>query len=229
MPYKPGWLFCLWGTARQQLQCTSGGKKARGPRRQKRFVCDGASKQQGRILSFDQATYLLSKRDQTSNFQRIKKNVSPCPFWMPEALHVWSTDLGLLGPFFPVAPGQGAMQQLALRWFSWQESGRWSRSESSKYGGFPGKRGLCSENYLGVTTVQGRVFTIQRRYFLMSKNARSNCGETGAGHQARTCKGNVISHMAESGALVVSACGASIAQSRKERMGRYGHMTLQPA
>jgi hypothetical protein len=43
---------------------------------------------------------------------------------MPEALHVWSTDLGLLGPFFPVAPGQGAMQQLALRWFSWQESGR---------------------------------------------------------------------------------------------------------
>ena len=94
--------------------------------------------------------------------------------------------------FFPVAPGQGAMQQLALRWFSWQASGRWSRSESSKYGGFPGKRGLCSENYLGATTVQGRVFTIQRRYFLLSKNARSHCGETGAGHQARTCKGNVI-------------------------------------
>ena len=80
MPYKPGWLFCLWGTVRQQSQCTSGGKKARGPRRQKRFVCDGASKQQGRILSFDQATYLVSKRDQTSNFQRIKKKRVPMPF-----------------------------------------------------------------------------------------------------------------------------------------------------
>ena len=134
MPYKPGWLFCLWGTVRQQSQCTSGGKKARGPRRQKRFVCDGASKQQGRILSFDQATYLVSKRDQTSNFQRIKKKT--CPHALSECQRLYMCGQQTLvswARFFPVAPGQGAMQQLALRWFSWQASGRWSRSESSKF------------------------------------------------------------------------------------------------
>ena len=102
--------------------------------------------------------------------------------------------LGLLGPFFPrrawprCDAAAGSSMVLLASERSLKQVG------NSKYRGFPGKRGLCSENYLGATTVQGRVFTIQRRYFLMSKNARSNCGETGAGHQARTCKGNVTSH-----------------------------------
>ena len=104
----------------------------------------------------------------------------------------------------------------------------WSRSEILNTGGSQVSAAYVRKTTLGQLPCKEGSSPFSAAIFLCRRNARSNCGETGAGHQARTCKGNVISH-GRIRALVVSACGASIAQSRKERMGRYGHMTLQPA